>query len=350
MGFKITLNNKSMERLKLKKSLMLVKKVISTRNALPILDNILITPEYIRATNLTIDIIIRKHTGVTGNILINYKNLMQIINEFKSKSVEFIKKENDTIEIKCNGTTITTHADDPNEYPQMPEDEFKYVETLYPADLKNIERARVFTTTDDMRPVMQNVFIDNENIVATNATMLYTAAKTTNKSSTYYIDRDIVPLISKFGEVKVYIGSEKMKFEYDNIEIITNIQTDKFPSYREVLLKLDELRFKIEVSTERLKEICNVMKRYNTLSTFNFSDDVIKIVNIDINSDSEISTNLPYKGEIYKTEREPVQFNVNSLITCLKDISTTTLIMYFYKRNLSRLNDNVILTNTRETN
>jgi DNA polymerase-3 subunit beta len=148
-----------------------IKQVISSKNSLPILDNFLF---HVDGKNLKITASDLESTLITGMelsnvegegvIAIEAKRLLDILKEFAEQPLTFnINTETFNVDVLSQNGKFSLIGQDGNDFPKLPTfKKAKGSEIAFKADLllNGINKTLFATADDELRPVMNGVFIE----------------------------------------------------------------------------------------------------------------------------------------------------------------------------------------------
>ena len=239
------------------KQLQAVSGVLSTNNALPILDNFLFEIDKnqlkISASDLetTMNTILSIESKDTGNIAVPAKLLLETLRTFADQPLTFtIDAEKYGIEIISDYGKYKLTGHNGDEFPKFPNIEASSVLDLDSAVLTSAINKTIFATgNDDLRPVMSGVFCqlntDNITFAATDAHKLVRYRRTdsmTDVASSFIIPKkplnllkNILPGVS--GNVKIEYNKTNALFSFENTNVVCRLIDGKYPNYEAVIPK-----------------------------------------------------------------------------------------------------------------
>ena len=164
---------------KLFSQLQAVSRVINSKNALPILDDVLfdLVGNELKLTASDGETTIRTSVDVDGaegggKVASAAKLLLETLKEFSEQPLAFTIDENNfAVNMVSQNGTYSFVGVNGNEYPEMPAPEADARELAIPANVLQsaIEKTIFCTADDDLRPVMNGIFFD---IAADKVTMV----------------------------------------------------------------------------------------------------------------------------------------------------------------------------------
>ncbi|NQT06713.1 MAG: DNA polymerase III subunit beta [Candidatus Omnitrophica bacterium] len=315
-----------------------VQSVVSVRNTLPILSNMLIETQKDKlkliTTDLDIAIICTINAAVSqeGATTVPAKRFTDIIKELPEGEITISAKKNNIITIDCASTYFKINSLPKEDFPKLPNYKNHESITLNQETLKNMLNMTSFAIShDETRYILNGILFelnkDKLTMVATDGRRLAYIEKKldtkTQKERKMIVPAKTINELSKAlttGEVKMYFGENQTTFDTGNVVIISRLIEGEFPRYQQVIPK--EQKSKLTVETGRFLAAA---KRANLLT--NQDSQAIKL---DIFKDRVvISKNTPDVGEAreeleaeYKGGDLSIGFNPGYLIDALKNLDT----------------------------
>ena len=307
---------------KLFSQLQAVSRVINSKNALPILDDVLfdLVGNELRLTASDGETTIRTSIEVegvegTGKVASAAKLLLETLKEFSEQPLAFnIDENNYAVNMTSQNGTYSFVGVNGNEYPEMPDAEADARQLLIPANVLQsaIEKTIFCTADDDLRPVMNGIFFDiaedKVTMVATDAHRLVRYTNTNVKAGV--VANFILPkkpaallknLLSKAeDEVKVTFGAKNARFEFGNTIIVCRQIEGRFPNYNAVIPQGNQ-----NIVTVDRQTIINACKRVAVFANngtaqlrLALSENQIKISaqDIDFSTSAEETISCDYNG------------------------------------------------------
>ena len=307
---------------KLFSQLQAVSRVINSKNALPILDDVLfdLVGNELRLTASDGETTIRTSIEVegvegTGKVASAAKLLLETLKEFSEQPLAFnIDENNYAVNMTSQNGTYSFVGVNGNEYPEMPDAETDARQLLIPANVLQsaIEKTIFCTADDDLRPVMNGIFFDiaedKVTMVATDAHRLVRYTNTNVKAGV--VANFILPkkpaallknLLSKAeDEVKVTFGAKNARFEFGNTIIVCRQIEGRFPNYNAVIPQGNQ-----NIVTVDRQTIINACKRVAVFANngtaqlrLALSENQIKISaqDIDFSTSAEETISCDYNG------------------------------------------------------
>ena len=315
-----------------------VQNVVSTRNTLPILTNILVETKKnilkLNATDLDIGISceIPVETLEEGGITLPAKRFNDIVKELPSGEVLIHAHKNNQVDIEGKGCRFKLIGLPKDEFPKFPEFKDKEAIRIDQALLKDMLRLTSFAVShEESRYVLNGVLFEIQGnmlcIVATDGRRLAKIDKKLPASIKKEI-AVIIPIkavqeisrnLSDEGQVSIVVGNNQVLFDINGILIATRIIEGEFPNYNQVIPKPVQNRIKMNT-----QDFLASIRRANLLSTPEF-----QAVKFEVFSDKiVVSKSTPDVGESreelrveYGGSEMVVGFNPQFLIDFLKNIN-----------------------------
>jgi DNA polymerase-3 subunit beta len=307
---------------KLFSQLQAVSRVINSKNALPILDDVLfeLSGNELKLTASDGETTIRTAVEVenvegAGKVASAAKLLLETLKEFSEQPLSFTIDENNfAVSMVSQNGTYSFVGVNGNEYPEMPGAEAEAQTVAMPAKVLQaaIEKTIFCTADDELRPVMNGVFVD---IAADKVTMVATDAhrlvRYINTSVAAGIAANfILPkkpanllknLLAKEEEdVKVVFGAKNARFEFGNTIVVCRQIEGRFPNYNAVIPQANQ-----NIVTADRQTLINACRRVAVFANngtaqlrLAISENQIKISaqDIDFSTSAEETISCSYNG------------------------------------------------------
>lgn len=265
--------------------LQAISKVISTKNTMPILDNILfeVKDGKIKATasdiETTLSTEIETETiTAEGNIAIPAKILLDILKEFPEQPLNFdINTDNFSIRLTSDRGEYSLVGQNADEYPQPNEsEESAKVSINTSCELLSdaINKTLFATANDELRPVMNCILfeVSNDNItfVASDAHKLVRYkrfdANAESGDNSFILPKKPATLLKnilpkKEDVVKVEFSDNRANFVFDTYTLSCKLAEGKFPNYNSVIPQNNPNKIIIDRN-----EFYNTLRRVSVVS------------------------------------------------------------------------------------
>lgn len=329
---------------KLFSQLQAVSRVINSKNALPILDDVLfeLVGNELKLTASDGETTVRTAIEVEGaegggKVASAAKLLLETLREFSEQPLAFtIDEQNFAVNMVSQNGTYSFVGVNGNEYPEMPQDEVDAQELLLPATtLQSAIEKTIFCTADDpLRPVMNGIYFDiledSLVLVATDAHRLVRYSNTSVKAgmaSNFILPKKPAALLKNLlakeeAEVKVTFGQKNARFEFDKTIVVCRRIEGRFPNYNAVIPQSNQ-----NVVTVDRQTMVNACKRVAVFANngtaqlrLALSENQIKISaqDIDFSTSAEEMIQCDYQGMSMA-----IGFKAPFLIDLLSTVGTT---------------------------
>lgn len=253
--------------------LQAVSRVISSKNTLPILDNILFSLEgnklELTASDLESTLITSmelENVSDSGSIAIPARLLLDTLKEFPDQPLTF-EVNTDTLSIIINSENgqFTIVGQNGSDFPQLPvikEEEKTGFELGADILLQGISNAIFATADDELRPVMNGIFFeiatDSITFVASDAHKLVRYKRTDAKAdsdASFILPKKPAALLKNIltresGSIGVEFDKKNAHFALPHYKLVCRLVEGTYPSYNSVIptdnpnkLIIDRLKF-----------------------------------------------------------------------------------------------------------
>jgi len=261
-----------------------ISRVISSKNTLPILDNFLFSLEdgllEITASDLESTLITQiqlENTDGSGVIAIPARILTDTLKEFPDIPLTFeINVESLAIVIQSENGKFSVMGQNGAEFPQMPvlKDDLKQqIELSQDVLLSGISRSLFATADDELRPVMNGIFLelspDDITFVASDAHKLVRYKRTDAKAgsaSSFILPKKPASLLKNIlpreeNNIILEFDDRNASFTLTNYTLVCRLVEGNYPSYNSVIPTENPYR----MSIDRLA-FYNTLKRVSVFS------------------------------------------------------------------------------------
>ena len=307
---------------KLFSQLQAVSRVINSKNALPILDDVLfeLSGNELKLTASDGETTIRTSVEVenvegAGKVASAAKLLLETLKEFSEQPLSFTIDENNfAVSMVSQNGTYSFVGVNGNEYPEMPGAEAEAQTIAMPAKVLQgaIEKTIFCTADDELRPVMNGIFFDiaadKVTMVATDAHRLVRYINTSvaaGVTANFILPKKPANLLKNLlakeeEEVKVVFGSKNARFEFGNTIVVCRQIEGRFPNYNAVIPQSNQ-----NIVTADRQTLINACKRVAVFANngtaqlrLAISENQIKISaqDIDFSTSAEETISCSYNG------------------------------------------------------
>ena len=249
------------------KNIQKVQNVISSKNSLPILLNVLIEADQgnVRLTSTDLDIgissIFSSEIEEEGAITVPAKRFSDIIKELPDEDILINTMKNNSMSIKCGKCFFKILGLPKEDFPKLPKFKTEPDVIMEQGVLKNMLSMTYFSMShDETRYVLNGaLFLFKTNqltIVTTDGKRLSLLKKELPNTVT---DRSIIVpsktiyelnrVLESEGDVRITLSENQIRFEAQNITIISRLIEGEFPNYSQVIPK--EAKEKVVLNREQ---------------------------------------------------------------------------------------------------
>lgn len=259
----------------LNKALSHSSRIISLRNSLPILDNILLSTDKgrlkISATDLELGINywIGAKIEKDGVIAVPSRLITEFISNIKEEKIGIDVEDNNVL-VKGEKYKATIKGFGAEDYPLIPDISEKYIFSVNSKDLINaINQVSFAAATDNTRPIFFGIFFKVEKDVlkmaATDSYRLAEKKVKINKESkadhSFIVPSRTINEVGKIlkdaGEVvKVCYDENQILFDFGSIHLISRLIEGQYPNYEQIIP--DSFESEVKVDKQELFNTCKV--------------------------------------------------------------------------------------------
>lgn len=329
--------------------LQAISRVISNKNTLPILDNLLfqlsdnelkITASDLETTLITT--ITLENVTDEGSIAIPARILTDILKEFPDQPLTFdINTESFGVVITTENGKYNVVGQNGEDFPQLPvikDDQKTSIQLTVDVLLSGITKTLFATADDELRPVMNGIYIelfpDNMTFVASDAHKLVRYRRTDVKAdqeSTFILPKKPASLLKAIlpreeDDVMLEFDDKNAFFTLSNYKLVSRLVEGNYPSYNSVIPTNNPNKLTID----RL-EMYNALKRVAL-----FSNQASNLVKLDLKGnqlnvsaqdiDFSISANERLNCQ-YEGDDMEIGFKSSFLIEILSNIASTDVLV-----------------------
>ncbi len=329
--------------------LQAISRVISNKNTLPILDNLLfqlsdnelkITASDLETTLITT--ITLENVTDEGSIAIPARILTDILKEFPDQPLTFdINTESFGVVITTENGKYNVVGQNGEDFPQLPvikDDQKTSIQLPVDVLLSGITKTLFATADDELRPVMNGIYIelfpDNMTFVASDAHKLVRYRRTDVKAdqeSTFILPKKPASLLKAIlpkeeNDVMLEFDDKNAFFTLSNYKLVSRLVEGNYPSYNSVIPTNNPNKLTID----RL-EMYNALKRVAL-----FSNQASNLVKLDLKGnqlnvsaqdiDFSISANERLNCQ-YEGDDMEIGFKSSFLIEILSNIASTDVLV-----------------------
>lgn len=235
----------------LNKALSAVSRVASSRNALPILNNLLLKAEgnqlSITATNLDIGITYRIGSKITsaGSLTIPARLTQEFVASLPGGVIS-LEQEDNKMHIELDNYTSTINGMTAEEFPVMPEiSDGTTIDVPSSVLKKGLQQTVFAASSDDSRPVLTGVYLHAYDkhlyVVATDSYRLAEKRLTTAQSDVSLLIpatalNDLLRILEDTDDkVEITFNTQQVLFRVGDVELTSRLIDGKYPDYRKLI-------------------------------------------------------------------------------------------------------------------
>lgn len=326
-------------------NLQIMQNIVSLKNTLPILSNILLETENnnikLIATDLDIGILINitaNSIQEQGAITVPAKKIFEIIRDLPEGNIDITVKKNNSVIIDSQKCQFKLMGLPKDEFPKLPEFKDKKVVSVEQKILKEMLNLTYFAIShDETRYILNGILIeikqDMLKMVATDGRRLAVVERKLNTSINQEI-KMIIPVktiqelmrnLKDEGAASIVLGFNQVMFDLSNLLIISRLIEGEFPNYQQVIPQAVDNKIKIGRDV-----FMAALKRASLLYTPDYQAVKIEVFKNKIvvsKSTPDIGESREEIGVEYGGREIVVGFNPNYLIDVLKNLKTEDIIL-----------------------
>lgn len=274
MEFKV--NSKVLEKL-----LSKIIPAVPSRTPMPILENFMFEIKegalIVSATDLEISLRASMNVAAESNIkmVVPARLLYDVVRNLEETQIHFESSPNLKLKLKTDFGTYNIGYSSHDDFPMIPSVNRDKEIIITGSDLKKaIDQTSFAMSKEDMRPAMTGTLFDFSpeglRFVTTDGHRLVKYAYkniTTEKNEQYIIPERAISVLAKLlseSDVKIYLSKTHVSFNIGDLEFITRLISEKYPSYNSVIPLENENIMKIKTG-----ELLSSVKRMLLFSSSN---------------------------------------------------------------------------------
>jgi DNA polymerase III subunit beta len=335
MKFKV--NSKVLEKL-----LSKVIPAVPTRTPMPVLEYFLfdIHDGLLTVSATDLEIAIRSSLNVASDenikMVIPARLLYDIIRSLGDTQINFETESNSKLKLTTDNGVYNIGFSSSEDFPEIPEVSQDNEISLSGKDLKKaIDQTSFAMSKEDMRPAMTGTLLefaeDGLRFVTTDGHRLVkyiNQSITSDKEDQYIIPERAISVLSKQlneNDIKIYLSKTNILVHLGDVEFISRLIGEKYPSYNSVIPLENENLMKVKTD-----DLLSAVKRMMLFSTsnskqvkFSIAEDKLEISAEDIDHGSNAKENILCE---YKGDAMDIGFNTTYVNDILSHINKNEII------------------------
>jgi DNA polymerase III subunit beta len=326
-----------------------ISKVISSKSTMPILDNFLfqLTDADLTITASDLESTLITHmeldnTEGEGTIAVPARLLIDTLKEFPEQPLTFqINTDTYGVEIFSDNGKYSIVGQSGEDFPELPEineEEATSVTVVPKILLKGIEKTLFATADDELRPVMNGIFVElspeNMGFVASDAHKLVRYRRSDAASefeSSFILPKKPASLLRNLlpkeeFDVKLEFDNKNAMFTLTNYKIICRLVEGNYPSYNSVIPKNNPNKMVIDrlAFYNTVKRVSVFSNQASNLIKLNINDNqlVVSAQDIDFSISAVERLSCEYDGDEIE-----IGFKSTFLLEILSNISASDVKM-----------------------
>jgi DNA polymerase-3 subunit beta len=342
----------SVDKSDLQKGLQIVSNVITQKNVLPILSNILFetgkNKVRLTTTDLDIGMCVTFNADILepGAITIPAKRLGDIIKELPAGTVSLVTRKNNIVDIQLKNCEFKLMGLPKEEFPKLPEVKDKDAICLEQSVLKNMLYLTAFSVShEETRYVLNGLLLEMKSgtesdtvvlkLVGTDGRRLAVSERKIKTKAhkdikiiiPYKTVQELLRNLKEEGDVSLVVSHNQLFIEIDDVVIISRLIEGDFPDYQRVIPAVSPLKIRLNKD-----EFLLVLRRANLFTTPDFQAVKFELFKQKL----VVSKSTPDVGEFkeeipvdYTGKEMVIGFNPNYLLDMLKNWSEEELTLEF---------------------
>jgi DNA polymerase III subunit beta len=329
--------------------LQAVSRVISSKNTLPILDNILFTLEgkklELTASDLESTLITSmelENASASGSIAIPARLLLDTLKEFSDQPLTFdVNTSSLSVVISSENGQFTIVGQNGNDFPQLPvikEDDKTSLEISADVLLQGITSTIFATADDELRPVMNGIFFEltegDVTFVASDAHKLVRYKRSDAKadsSASFILPKKPSSLLKNIlvkeqGKIEIAFDIKNAHFILPHYTLVCRLVEGNYPSYNSVIptnnpnkLIIDRLKF-----YNALKRVSVFSNQASNLIKLQLTGNQVTISAQDIDFSISAYERIPCQ---YEGDELEIGFKATFLVEILQNLQSSDVVL-----------------------
>ena len=314
----------------LNKFVQIAQRIVPKKTTLPILSCVCVEDGFIRATNL--ETTIRMPVDDKRRYALPFGVLKSILKSKPKKlDIDILPKKQ--VKLSFDGKSLMVKTLDPDDYPLMPEESFKKLNSWDKATIKALGCMIPFTSKEELKAALKGINInlgDDLTFAATDGHLLRETKIMNGSSEQEQKFKGIIPaipidIITRYAGSSTEVAYSKSHIKFtlpSDIEIIIRLIDEKYPPYEEFARGTKENS--VEFSKDEMLSVISNAKEFCDKTTYRAilvtSNGSIELSTTDHERELSFESSLPTDNR--KGERKKTGFNLKYLEKIIKSINS----------------------------
>lgn len=307
-----------------------IQNVVSVKPPMPILSNFLIEAIgdelILTATDLTVGMRCFTDAKILeeGAITLPARYFFQLVKEVPNVPIEISVHTDQRVDIVAGASKFKLHGARKEDFPTLPE---LHESTSLKISQENLHEAFYKTafavSKEDQRFVLTGVFFqvaegsasfvgtDGKKLAQTKAKVDCDPGLTGSAVIPLKAIEEVQKLLTKEGDVKIYLMSDKIAFETDQGIVISKLLIGEYPDFRRVIPEVitTQITLHREELISCLRQVSLFMSEQNSSARFSFTNGELHLSANSMNiGEGDVSMAVNYSGEPFHIAFNPVFF------------------------------------------
>jgi len=328
----------------LQKGIQIVQNIITPKNILPILSNILIetTKNKVKLTSTDLDmgiaILLDANIEEAGSITLPAKKLSDIIKELPEGEVMISVKKNNVVHIRLETCEFKLMGLSAEEFPKLPSFKDKEVIEIDQVILKEMLHLTVFSVShEETRYVLNGLLLELKKhahkdnfmmkLVATDGRRLALVEKSLETKLAKELKiiiphKTIIELLRNLqddGKIQIVVATNQVFFELNNIIVISRLIEGEFPDYSRVIPPPADI--KIKADRQQLLQAIRRASLFTTPDSLAIKLELSANKLVVSKSTPDVGESREEVGVEYSGKDMIIGFNPNYVVDVLRNLS-----------------------------
>lgn len=308
------------------KFVQLAQKIVPKKTTLPILSCVCVEDGFIRATDL--ETTIRMPVDDERKFTLPFGVLKSILKS-KPNNLEIEMLESQQIKLTFDGKIVVLKTLDPDDFPLMPEESFKKLNSWDKATIKALGCMLPFTSKEELKAALRGINInlgDDLTFAATDGHLLRQTKIKNDMHNGNQKFKGIIPalpidIIARYAGSSTDVAYSKSHIKFtlpSDIEIYIRLIDEKYPPYEEFARGKKENS--VEFSKDEMISLINDAKEFCDKTTFRgeliASNGSIELSTTDHERELSFESSLPTDNRTEAVYQSPVPGRALSWMLC----------------------------------